>query len=141
MDILKKICVFSLILSFFLVPITVVATEHQYIIYEYPDEDATVYFSENTTFDECERKNIADSIVYDTPMGHTYSLCWLLGHDLYVETLAIVYHERSEYDPRCQLETYDIEKCNNCDYAYPRLISSCYISCCPPDASAVSLDD
>ena len=38
-------------------------------------------------------------------------------------------------------QVYDVEKCENCDYVYARLVSSKYIVCCPPETSIVSLDD
>ena len=109
-------------------------------IYEYPEENITVEFAEDSSFTHDIRQMIADSIVYDIPIAQTYSLCWLLGHDFYTESVSALYHKKSEYDPRCQYELYDVTKCTNCDYVYAVLSDSRYISCCPPEASAVSLD-
>ena len=125
------ICVLSFVVS---------ATSENSYVYEYPEQNITVMFTETSVLTHDERQMIADSIVYNIHVPQTYSLCWLLGHKLYTETVSLVYHEKATYDPRCQLEVYDVEKCENCDYAYPILVSSSYISCCPPDASAVSID-
>ena len=110
-------------------------------IYEYPELDLTIEFSKDYFLSQDARQMIADSIAFDTPITQTYSLCWLLGHDFYVETVSALYHKRSEYDPLCQLEVYDVEKCTKCDHLYPTLVTSKYVSCCPPEASAVSIDD
>ncbi len=125
------ICVLTLAIS---------ASNEDANIYEYPEQNLKVEFAETSVLSHDERQMIADSIAYDMPISQTYSLCWLLGHDFYVEMVSATYHKRSEYDPRCQFELYDVEKCRNCDHVYPTLVSSSYISCCPPDASAVSLD-
>lgn len=130
--IVMVICMLSCVIS---------ATDENIYIYEYSDQNLTIEFSQNTILSADIRQIIADSIAYDTPIPQIYSMCWLLGHDLYIEGVSAVYHKRSEYDPRCQLEIYDVEKCENCDYVYARLVDSRYISCCPPDASAVSIDD
>jgi len=135
----KLLCIIVMLLS--VLTCAVVATDANTYVYEYPELNLSVTFIENTSFSQEVRQKIADSIAYDTPVSQTYSLCWLLGHDLYVEGVSVVYHKRAEHDPRCQWEFYDVEKCENCDYAYPRLVSSQYISCCPPEASAVSIDD
>lgn len=134
---IKLSCITLLIITLSLV---ISATDNSTYIYDYPEQKVTVEFSDNTDFPDNIRQIIADSIVYDIPLSQTYSLCWLIGHDTTVETVSAIYHERSEYDPRCQWEIYDVTSCTNCDYVYPVLVSSKYISCCPPEASAVSLD-
>lgn len=126
------ICVLSFVVS---------AMDESTYTYEYSELDLTVEFDETSVFSNDERQMIADSIAYDAPIQQTYSWCWLLGHDLYVETVSALYHKKSEYDPRCQLEVYDVERCENCDYIYARLVGSRYVSCCPPATSAVSIDD
>ena len=109
-------------------------------IYEYPEFNLSIEFPADTTLSSTTRQMIADSIAYDIPLSQTYSWCWLLGHDTTTKTISAIYHKRSEYDPRCQVELYDVTSCSNCDYVSPVLISSSYISCCPPEASAISLD-
>jgi len=133
----RFVCMALLILTLSLL---VSATDINTYIFDYSLEEITIIFSEETSFSEDKRKAVADSIVYDIPISQTYSLCWLLGHDTVTETVTAVYHKKSVYDPRCQLEIYDITSCTNCDYVYPRLVNSTYISCCPPDSSAISLD-
>jgi len=130
----STLLVFALVLNIF-------ATESEQYLYVYSDIDVTVEFSEDTLLTNENRVRIADHIVYNTPLSQTYSFCWLLGHDITVDTVTAIYHKKSEYAPRCQLEVYHVDVCSNCDYTYARLVSSSYISCCPPDASAVSLDD
>ena len=134
----KLLCIFMVVCTLSLV---VSATNESTYIYEYPELDLTIEFSEDSAFSQVDRQIIADSIAFETPISQTYSLCWLVGHDFYVETVSALYHKKSEYSPRCQLEVYDVEKCTKCDHLYPTLVSSRYISCCPPDASAVSIDD
>lgn len=134
----KIICVVMIICTLSFV---VFAAGEEVYIYEYSAQNLTVEFDQDTAFSSDIRQVIADSIAWKTPIPQTYSLCWLLGHDLYIETVSATYHKVSEYSPRCQIEIYDVEKCENCDYTYARLVSSRYISCCPPDASAVSIDD
>jgi len=139
MNYIKKLLyvgIFICMLSF-----VVSAADENTYSYEYPAQNLTVEFAEDTTLSPNIRQTIADSIAYNTPVPQTYSLCWLLGHDYYIHTVSATYHEKSEYDPRCLLEIYDVKKCNNCDYANPTLVTSRYISCCPPEASAISLDD
>jgi len=128
---------------FILVSLSLVinATDGISYVYNYPEQNITVEFQGDTSFSEDIRQMIADSIVYNISPAQTYSLCWLVGHDITIERVSAIYHERSEYDPRCQWEIYDVEKCSKCDYTYARLVTSKYISCCPPDASAVSIDD
>ncbi len=133
----KLLCVLMLICTFSSV---VSAVDENTYIFEYAEQNLTIEFVENSVFSYEIREMIADSIAYNTPIPQTYSLCWLLGHDFYVEMVSATYHKKSEYDPRCQFELYDVTKCSNCDYVSARLVSSSYISCCPPDASAVSLD-
>lgn len=131
---------FFIILFVSIFTLLVSADTNETYIFEYPAQNITVEFSDTSFLSEEVRQLIADSLVHGTPIPQTYSLCWLLGHDTITETISVVYHERSIYDPRCQLELYDVTSCYNCDYISPVLISSCYISCCPPETSAVSLD-
>jgi len=139
MNCVKKIIYFTILM--FVLSFIVSATDTDTYIYEYSEQGITVIFEEETCFPSDIREIIADQIVYGTPSSQVYSLCWLVGHDLYNDAVGIIYHKRSEYDPRCQYEQYNVEKCTKCDYAYPRLVSSFYISCCPPETSIVSLDD
>ena len=134
----KLFCIFFILIS---LSLAINATDDISYIYNYPEQNITIEFQSDTSFTEDTRLMIADVIINDTPLAQTYSLCWLVGHDITVERVSAIYHKRSEYAPRCQWEIYDVEKCSNCDYTYARLIDSCYISCCPPDASAVSIDD
>ena len=136
---MKKIL--SIVILVSVLSFMVSAADKNTNVYEYYEQNLSVEFIENSAFSQDIRQMIADSIAYNTPIPQTYSLCWLLGHDLYIEGVSAVYHKQSEYDPRCQFELYDVEKCRNCDYVYARLVSSQYISCCPPDASAVNIDD
>ena len=133
--------VFCAIFCIIILVLTISAVENEQYVFIYPELDIKIEFSDDTTLTTDHRKNIADHIVYNTPISQTYSLCWLIGHDITTETVTATYHKRAEYDPRCQLEIYHVEKCSNCDYVYPRLANSLYISCCPPEASAVSIDD
>lgn len=128
-----------LLLTVTLPTIISAASETTYI-YEYPEQNTTIEFSDSSLLASSTRQTIADSIVYSLPLSQTYSLCWLVGHDTITETITATYHKRSQYEPRCQLEIYHVTSCTNCDYANPVLVSSKYISCCPPEASAVSLD-
>ena len=136
---MKKLFIFVILIC--VLSFVVSATDVNPYIYEYFEQNLTIEFAENTTFSQNDRQRIADAIAYGDSMSQTYSLCWLLGHDEYVETVSAVYHKSSEYDQRCQLEIYDVTKCTNCDYVSPILIDSRYIPCCPPDTSIVSLDD
>ena len=136
-----KYKIFFTIMTVYVLSLVISATNEYPYIYEYPEHNITIEFEENSIFSPDDRQMIADSIAYNTSVAQPYSLCWLLGHDIYTETVTATYHEKSEYDPRCQLEIYHVEKCTKCDYAYPRLVDSRYITCCPPDASAVSIDD
>ena len=134
----KIVCV---ILTICALSFVVSATSENSYVYEYPEYDLTIEFANDSSFSQDDRQMIADSIAYNVPVPQRYSLCWLLGHDLYIETVGAIYHKKSEYDPRCQMELNNVEKCENCDYVYARLADSRYISCCPPAISIVSLDD
>lgn len=134
-----KISYLTLIFVFTLALIVSAETNETYI-FEYPEHNITIEFSDTSLLSNNARQIIADSIVSGSPIPQAYSLCWLLGHDTVLDKVTAVYHKKSVYDPRCQLEIYDVTSCTNCDYVYPDLVSSTYISCCPPEASAVSLD-
>lgn len=129
-----------IVILLFTLSLVISATNENTYTYDYPELEITVHFSNDSIIPENLRKTIANSIAYDTPLSQTYSLCWLLGHDTTIDTVSAIYHKRSEYDPRCQLEIYHVTVCSKCDYVSPALVSSSYISCCPPEASAVSLD-
>lgn len=133
--------IFFVVILMCVLTFVVSASNENVYVYEYPEQFLTVEFVEDSVFSSDIRQIIADSIAYDTSIPQTYSLCWLLGHDFYVEMVSAVYHKKSVYDPRCQLELYDITKCRNCDYLYATLVDSRYIPCCPPDTSIVSIDD
>lgn len=119
----------------------VTATDENTYIYEYPELNLVVEFNEDSALACDMRQVLADSIAYDTPIAQTYSWCWLLGHEFYVEGASATYHKKSVYTPRCLFEFYDVTKCKNCDYLSATLVDSRYIHCCPPEASAVSIDD
>ena len=122
---IKLFCTFIVVLSLGLV---INAADDISYVYNYPAQDITVEFQSDTSFSENTRQIIADAIVYDIPFAQTYSLCWLIGHDITVERVSAIYHKRSVDDPRCQWEIYDVEECSNCDYTYARLVDSRYIS-------------
>lgn len=139
MNKIKKVFIVGILIC--ILSFMVSATDENTYIYEYAEQNLTVEFIENSAFSEDARQIIADSIAYDTPVPQTYSLCWLLGHDYYVEVVSATYHKKSVYAPRCLIEFYDVTQCRKCDYIYPVFTGSQYIHCCPPEASAVSIDD
>lgn len=99
----------------------------------YPEAGVTVQFEVNTSLTPEMMQTIADSIVLDTPIAQTYSLCWLTGHDKVTETITATYHKELPYDPRCRLDIYLITTCKKCNYYQEEFDSSGYISCCPED--------
>lgn len=123
----------SFILVMLCLTLAVAASELNGSTIVYPDEGITVQFEENSSLSAEMKQAIADSIVFDTSIPQTYSLCWLTGHNTTTETMTVTYHKVDEYDPRCILDIYHITTCSKCDYYVEELSSSGYISCCPED--------
>ncbi|MBQ7931785.1 MAG: hypothetical protein IJ334_12305, partial [Clostridia bacterium] len=115
---MKKIFFAIMFMCVLSLSVVISAADESTYIYEYSELNLSVEFAETSVLSHDERQRVADSIANNVPMQQTYSLCWLLGHDIYHETVSALYHEKSEHDPRCQLEIYDVEKCENCDYVY-----------------------
>lgn len=101
----------------------------------YAKEGVSVIFSNDSVLPLEKKQLIADRLVFGYKSGEesisTYSLCWLLGHDLSTEGVIIVDHKVFSTVPRCVEKYYNVETCSNCDYINETLISTNYIYCCP----------
>ena len=67
------------------------------------------------------------------PDAVTYNLlCDLFGHKYETsETVRRTIHCVKSTDPRCKMETYNVNVCSRCDALVHDIIMTEYISCCP----------
>lgn len=102
-------------------------------VYEFADEDKVVTFEDDCTLTEDEQQAVAERLVYGSAEDsgiQTYSWCWLTGHNLSYNTVAVITHKARATQPRCLEERYNVATCSNCDYMEEDLLTTVYIICC-----------
>lgn len=102
----------------------------------YEDKDITVLFPSNSELSYEQKQVIADKLIYgylNDNQVSTYSLCWLVGHNLTSNAVTTIEHKVDLYEPRCLERVYDVETCSSCDYINEELISTTYVFCCAED--------
>ncbi len=102
-------------------------------VYEFEDENKIVTFEDDCTLTANEQQAVAERLVYGSPEDsgiHTYSWCWLTGHDLSHNMVGVITHKVRTAQPRCLKETYDVATCSKCDYMEEDLLTTVYIICC-----------
>ena len=120
----------SLLLLSVILCLNCFATSDQYI---YEIENQSIVFEENSAFDQETKQYIVECLVNEYPDAVTYNLlCDLFGHKYDTnETVTRTIHCVKSNDPRCKMETYNVNVCSRCDALVHEIIATEYISCCP----------
>ena len=120
----------SLLLLSVILCLNCFATSDQYI---YEIENQTIVFEENSAFDQETKQYIVECLANEYPDAVTYNLlCDLFGHKYETsETVRRTIHCVASTDPRCKMETYNVNVCSRCDALVHDIIMTEYISCCP----------
>lgn len=112
------------------------------LVYQYTNPDITVEFSEPLNVSAERQQSIADKIAgiesnsLISPGGDSPDniLCTLFGHKLSDPvTVTATHHKVNQYQPRCQMDVYDVVYCTRCDYTDTQFVHSIYVFCCPED--------
>lgn len=137
-----KVRLLLLVITLFILMVSVSADETFPTIFEYTNPEITVMISAPTDISSEHLKTIADEIVgiepdiMVSPSNDSPSniICTLLGHNLSPEvTVTATHHKVETHHPRCLMEIYHVVYCKRCDYTESSLEDSFYIVCCPED--------
>ena len=94
-----------------------------------------VVFEEDSILSENMKLYVAEMLVCGN-MGEdnvgTYNLlCHVVGHNYSTESVTTIQHKVNTVEPRCLMQTWELQICTVCEDTIPTLLTQRYIFCCP----------
>jgi hypothetical protein len=96
-----------------------------------------IIFEENSILSEDMKYTVAEALVSGNipsdELGTYAMLCLIVGHNYSTEIVGVTQHKIDPDEPRCLMQTWELQICTVCEDMIPTLLTERYIFCCPEE--------